>query len=90
MTIALFIPCFVKLMFSQAGVSIVRISEKLLARHEQMVTDPSAAFELLSRKYPVNYPRMILFITGPSRTGDSDGILVQGAHGPKRLAVFMV
>jgi L-lactate dehydrogenase complex protein LldG len=62
----------------------------VLARREQMVPDLSAAFELLSRKYPVNYPSMISFITGPSRTGDIERILVLGAHGPKRLTVFMV
>ena len=62
----------------------------VLARREQMVPDLSAAFELLSRKYTVNYPSMISFITGPSRTGDIERILVLGAHGPKRLTVFMV
>lgn len=60
----------------------------VLARHEQMVADLPAAFELLQRRYAGNYPSMISFITGPSRTGDIERILVLGAHGPKQLTIF--
>ena len=60
----------------------------VLARREQFVADLPAAFELLKNKYAANYPSMISFITGPSRTGDIERILVLGAHGPKRLTIF--
>ena len=33
---------------------------------------------------------MISFITGPSRTGDIERILVLGAHGPKQLTIFVI
>jgi L-lactate dehydrogenase complex protein LldG len=33
---------------------------------------------------------MISFITGPSRTGDIERILVLGAHGPKQLSIFLL
>ncbi len=60
----------------------------VLARREQMVADLPAAFALVKQKYGGNYPSMISFITGPSRTGDIERILVLGAHGPKKLTIF--
>ena len=62
----------------------------VLARREQLVADLPAALELLQQKYGTNYPSMISFITGPSRTGDIERILVLGAHGPKKLTILMV
>jgi len=62
----------------------------VLARKEQLVSDLPAALELLQRKYGRKYPSMISFITGPSRTGDIERILVLGAHGPKKLTILMV
>jgi L-lactate dehydrogenase complex protein LldG len=35
-------------------------------------------------------PSMISLITGPSRTGDIERILVLGAHGPKQLTILCV
>ena len=60
----------------------------VLARREQLVADLPAAFALLQQKYADNYPSMISFITGPSRTGDIERILVLGAHGPKKLTIL--
>ncbi len=62
----------------------------VIARRDQLVPDLPAAFELLQQKYGGNYPSMISFITGPSRTGDIERILVLGAHGPKKLTIFMI
>lgn len=59
----------------------------VLARREQLVPDLPAAFRLLATRYGAAYPSMISLITGPSRTGDIERILVLGAHGPKRLTV---
>ena len=60
----------------------------VIARREQMVSDLPAAFALIKAKFGANYPSMISFITGPSRTGDIERILVLGAHGPKKLTIF--
>jgi len=60
----------------------------VIARREQLVADLPAAFALVKQRHGANYPSMISFITGPSRTGDIERILVLGAHGPKKLTVF--
>ena len=62
----------------------------VLATREQLVPDLTAAFSLLSERYGTDYPSLLSFITGPSRTGDIERILVLGAHGPKRLTIFCV
>ena len=60
----------------------------VIARRAQLVPDLPAAMALVKQEYDGNYPSMISFITGPSRTGDIEWILVLGAHGPKRLTIF--
>lgn len=60
----------------------------VVAQREQLVPDLQAAFDLLQKKYAPDFPSMISFITGPSRTGDIERILVLGAHGPKKLTIF--
>ena len=62
----------------------------VLARQNQLVTDLTEAYASLAAKYRSNYPSMISFITGPSRTGDIERILVLGAHGPKRLTILLL
>jgi len=62
----------------------------VLARREQLLADLPAAFAHLKRKYESNYPSLISVITGPSRTGDIERILVLGAHGPRKLTIFCV
>jgi L-lactate dehydrogenase complex protein LldG len=72
------------------ALSVLPPHHVVLARREQLLRDLPAAFELLKKKYAANFPSMISFITGPSRTGDIERILVLGAHGPKKLTIFLV
>jgi len=69
------------------ALSVLPPHHVVLARREQLLPDLLAAFELLKRKYRENYPSFISFITGPSRTGDIERVLVLGAHGPKKLSI---
>lgn len=62
----------------------------VLARRSQLVPDLPEAFALLRKKYAGKQPSFISFITGPSRTGDIERILVLGAHGPKRLTIVVL
>lgn len=62
----------------------------VLAKRSQLVGDLSDAYALIRAKYGENLPDCLGFITGPSRTGDIERILVLGAHGPKELFVFLI
>lgn len=57
---------------------------------EQVVGTLGDAFELVRERHAGRLPSMLSFITGPSRTGDIERILVLGAHGPKELVVLLV
>jgi len=70
------------------ALSVLPPHHVVLARRDQLVADLPAAFALLERKYAESYPSFIGFITGPSRTGDIERILVLGAHGPKKLTIL--
>ena len=72
------------------ALSVLPPHHVVLARRQQLVSDLPGAFALLKQKYSVNYPSFISFITGPSRTGDIERILVLGAHGPKKLTICCV
>jgi len=72
------------------ALSVLPPHHVVIARREQLLRDLPAAFELLKKKYVAGYPSMISFVTGPSRTGDIERILVLGAHGPKKLTIFCV
>ena len=60
----------------------------VVATREQLVPDLTAAFARLRAVYGSKPPGFISFITGPSRTGDIERILVLGAHGPRKLTIF--
>jgi L-lactate dehydrogenase complex protein LldG len=61
----------------------------VVARRSQLVADLPAAMALLRDRYPGRWPSQLSVVTGPSRTSDIEKVLVLGAHGPKRLAVYV-
>jgi L-lactate dehydrogenase complex protein LldG len=70
------------------ALSVLPPHHVVLARRRQLLRDLPEAFEWLQQKYGANYPSMISFITGPSRTADIERILVLGAHGPRKLTIL--
>ena len=57
---------------------------------DKMIPDLPTAFAQLAETYKTDFPSFISLITGPSRTGDIERILVLGAHGPKKLTVLVL
>ena len=73
------------------ALSVLPPHHVVIASRAQLLPDLTAAYELLAQKYAASgYPSFMSFITGPSRTGDIERILVLGAHGPKKLTVLLV
>jgi L-lactate dehydrogenase complex protein LldG len=61
---------------------VVLPSERIVRAYED-------GFALLRAEHGA-LPRSINLITGPSRSGDIEQTLQLGAHGPRRLCVFLV
>ncbi|HEY5913729.1 MAG TPA: lactate utilization protein [Verrucomicrobiae bacterium] len=72
------------------ALSVLPPHHVVLARASQMLADLPDALAFLKTRYAPNYPSFISFITGPSRTGDIERILVLGAHGPRKLTIILL
>lgn len=70
------------------ALSVLPPHHVVLAMRDQLVPDLPAAFARVKETFHSGFPSMISFITGPSRTGDIERILVLGAHGPRRLTIL--
>jgi len=62
----------------------------VIAYSSQLVYTIKEALTGIKTKYGSNFPSMIVNVSGPSRTADIEKTLVQGAHGPKEIYVFLV
>ncbi|NBX29677.1 hypothetical protein EBR04_04385 [bacterium] len=72
------------------GLSILPHVHIVVLRADQVVATVGDALHAARERAAGRMPSMLSFITGPSRTGDIERILVLGAHGPKELFVFLV
>jgi len=72
------------------ALSVLPPHHLVVARQAQLVPDLTAALSDVDAKYRENLPSFISFISGPSRTGDIERILVLGAHGPRKLTILLL
>lgn len=61
-----------------------------VAYTKQLVYDVRDGSQLIKEKYHKNFPSLITFATGPSRTADIEKTLVVGVHGPKEVYLFLI
>ena len=61
----------------------------VVANQSQIKSDIDECISSLNLKYD-KLPSSISFATGPSRTADIEKTLILGAHGPKKLIVFII
>ena len=62
----------------------------VLARPSQAVAEIADALAATAARYGGGLPSMLSLTTGPSRTADIEKTLVLGAHGPRRLTLFLL
>jgi L-lactate utilization protein LutC len=71
------------------GASVIAPVHIVVATLSQLATDLTVAFDRLTASRAIERNSMLSLITGPSRTGDIEKIIVRGAHGPQRLVVVL-
>ena len=71
------------------ALSVLPEHHVVLARRDQLLPDLPAGYELIQQRYGTAWPSLTTLITGPSRTGDIERIIILGAHGPKKLTIVM-
>ena len=62
----------------------------VLARPAQAVAEIGDALHAAQQRSGAALPSMLSLTTGPSRTADIEKTLVLGAHGPRRLTLFLL
>jgi L-lactate dehydrogenase complex protein LldG len=70
--------------------SVFPANHIVVAKTSQLLMHMKDALKAVKAKYETGLPSMISVITGPSRSADIEKTLVQGAHGPKEIYVFMI
>jgi L-lactate dehydrogenase complex protein LldG len=71
------------------GASIAAPVHIVVAQIAQLAPTLADGLEWMDARGIVKRNSMVTLITGPSRTGDIEKIIVMGAHGPQRLIVVL-
>ena len=62
----------------------------VIARPSQVVVEIGEGLRAIQARYGKQMPSMVSLTSGPSRTADIEKTLVLGAHGPRRIALFLL
>jgi L-lactate dehydrogenase complex protein LldG len=71
------------------GASVIAPCHIVYAKIAQLVPDLATALSRISQERILDRNSFACVISGSSRTADIEKILVQGAHGPRRLVVIL-
>jgi L-lactate utilization protein LutC len=71
------------------GASVIAPCHIVYATVAQLVPDLATALNCVSQQQKLDRNSFACVISGSSRTADIEKILVQGAHGPRRLVVIL-
>ncbi len=71
------------------GASVIAPCHIVYATLAQLVPDLATALKRVSEERKLDHNSFACVISGSSRTADIEKILVQGAHGPRRLVVIL-
>lgn len=71
------------------GASVIAPCHIVYATVAQLVPDLATALSHMSQQRSLDHNSFACVISGSSRTADIEKILVQGAHGPRRLVVIL-
>lgn len=71
------------------GASVIAPCHIVYAKVAQLIPDLATALRAVSQQRKLDRNSFACVISGSSRTADIEKILVQGAHGPRRLAVIL-
>lgn len=73
------------------GLSLVPPVHIAVVRRSQILPDLVDYWALYSGESPVHQlPSNLVFITGPSKTADIEGVLITGVHGPREVHIVLV
>lgn len=72
------------------GLSLVPEVHYALVRASDILPDMVDYWSRFRGVIPSEVPSNMVFITGPSKTADIEGHLVQGVHGPRDVYIFLV
>jgi len=75
---------------SSRGLSLVPHNHLAVVRASEILPDMLDYWQSLAGISGKDLPSSQVFITGPSKTADIEGVLIQGVHGPGQVVIVLI